>query len=699
METKMDETSQFCFWFHLVSRVYSVVQSGTSDMDAWSLAMKDKSKSHLEDNRSESDDTLVQLLIERVDHMETKVQRSEAEIEKLQRRVLIAEKRISPLDNSHIPWRRIKKEENGSAVDRCEEGEFNDTDIKPEEEYQLPMDIYTIVASWRFNSRPFWTSMLVIAVQIVLLGLLLTDQAQGTAESDIVVFPANVPTIVHVAQALATVIAIMDQDDLRSAIEGYFDGLPTRFKGDDEFQRMTKAQWNFSCAIRFFQGFLSVWSAFVLAVQAETVFDVLLNFLGVKFVSDLDDLAFNLSQLGYFGDQCQRASKCISEVRFQQDNHNKVDESSWTRSWFYKYAHVLGVFGVLAMLLGVFFYVVISQNAGRLAPQVIKLQVAEGVVPFAAVFNGCYAADRKGPKYNRRLAYMQKGFEETGGKFGFCGDIGGEQTWTFSVGSASDPCGGWVGRSSPSTTYSILDLADNTQWFSSDDVLLGNLQMSRVLNPTSECKSFTIDKPEELCDELTLERRIDANKEDPKSTLFYKTFVNSTGATAFTYHALTHPIYVRSSSTPRSFNLIFFTGQSWVLTDVMKSATKGQGVAMQDYMDNDPEFYSLLNSTIFFGSNVTLVTDSVINAANSHTPLGLRWFRIQGQDPRFPYNYPTADESRPVDIVVECATCNNSTNPCDYGCICRADQTCDCEVGGSGALCQQLPWGDTICDP
>ncbi|CAJ1943607.1 unnamed protein product [Cylindrotheca closterium] len=671
-------------------------------MDAWSLAMKDESKSHVEDsnNKSESDDTLVQLLIERVDHVETKVQHSEAEIKKLQRRLSIAEKRISPLDNNHLPWRRIgNEEEDDLSVSRCEEGEFNDSDIKAEEEYQLPRDVYSIVSSWEFNSRPFWISLLVIAVQIVLLALLLTDQTQGTAEADVVVFPVNVPTIVHLAQALATIIAIMDQDDLRSAIEAYFDGLPTRFKGDDGFQRMTKAQWNFSCFIRFFQGFLSVLASFVLAVQSQTVFDVLLNFLGVKFVSELDDLAFNLGQLGYFGNQCEHAAKCIAEAKFQQDNRNRVDESSWSRAWFYKYAHVIGIFGVLGLLLGLFFYAIIWQNTGRLAAQVIKLEVAEGAIPFAALFNGCYGADRKGPKYDRRLPYRQIGFEETGGNFGFCSDIGGEQAWTFSIGSSSDPCHDWQGRTSPTTTYDILELADNTQWFSIDGISLGSLQISRVLNPTSECERFIIDNSAEICEQLTVEGSIDANQEVPRSTFFSKAMVNSKEATAFTYEALAHPIYVGASSTPQSFDLIFFTGQSWVLTDKLKSKASGNDLSMQEYMDNDPEFLSILNATISVGGNVSLVTGSTIGTPNSHTPLGLRWFRMREQDPRVPYNYPTADSSRPVEMVVECATCNNSTNPCGYGGVCRANQTCDCINGGYGALCHQLPLGDAFCNP
>ena len=173
-------------------------------MDAWSLAMKEASNHEFESN-----DILFQSLIERVERVESKAKRSEDQIETLERRLLIAERRISPFENSGILWRRIGKEEGGS-VENCEEGDFRDFDVKPEEEYQLPMDVYTIVASWKFNSRPFWISLLVVVVQFVLLSLLLVDQVQGSGESDLIVFPANVPTIVHVAQALATVIAITD---------------------------------------------------------------------------------------------------------------------------------------------------------------------------------------------------------------------------------------------------------------------------------------------------------------------------------------------------------------------------------------------------------------------------------------------------------------------------------------------------------
>lgn len=427
---------------------------GSKNKNAWSLSMYEAREQHPDSDESSE----LGRLTKRVEFLEASNRKSGYVMEDLQRRLLKAEQRISPHENLAIPWRRIGGIEEGTSDDsefggptvEFEEEEFTDGDIKPEEEYQLPMDIYTVITAWPSNSQPFWIALAVISVQILLLGLLLVDQIGSTGGAELVVVPANVAGTVHAAQALATVIAIMDQDDLRSAIEGYFDGVPTRYKGCQTFESMTTAQWNFSCFIRFFQGFLSVFSSFVLAVQSETVFDVLLNFLGVKFVSDLDDLAFSLSQLGYFGIKCEQATKHISEVKFQQDNRNQCDKNTtnFNRAWFNKHAHVIGVFGILSFLIGLFFFVLISQNNGDFSAQVIKMKVNEGDVPFAALFRGCYQVKKSGETYDRRLIYQQIGFEDSGGKFGFCSDIDdrGEKAWTFMHGAEADPCIDFLSR-------------------------------------------------------------------------------------------------------------------------------------------------------------------------------------------------------------------------------------------------------------
>lgn len=162
---------------------------------------------------SDTETSQMNLLIARVDRIEEeahRVHRLEQVIEDLQVRLHKAELRISPYGGKPIPWRRIGGSkttetavgaEESAAVDKVEDGgggtgerQFRDRDIKPDEEYQLPMDIYTVVTAWRWNSRPYWVALCVIAVQILLLTLLLIDQIGSAGASDLVVFPPNVPS-------------------------------------------------------------------------------------------------------------------------------------------------------------------------------------------------------------------------------------------------------------------------------------------------------------------------------------------------------------------------------------------------------------------------------------------------------------------------------------------------------------------------
>ena len=145
-------------------------------------------------------------------------------------------------------------------------------DIMP---LQLPKDVYSIVATCGWTSKPFWIALLVIfGLQVSLLVLLLLDQI-GLEDDNVLGTPANVEVIVRAAQVLALVIALFSQSDLRQGIEGISEGLPDIYQGNDGFQTMGPAQWHFAYSIRFLQGFVNLFASFVLLLQAETVFDVL----------------------------------------------------------------------------------------------------------------------------------------------------------------------------------------------------------------------------------------------------------------------------------------------------------------------------------------------------------------------------------------------------------------------------------------
>lgn len=141
--------------------------------------------------------------------------------------------------------------------------------------FQLPKDVFSIVATCKWKSISFWIALLIIfGFQISLLVLLLIDQT-ATEDDNVLGAPANVELTVRAAQVLALIIASFNQSDLRQGIEGISEGLPGMYQGDEGFQSMSPARWYFSYVIRFLQGFVNLFASFVLLLQAENVFDVL----------------------------------------------------------------------------------------------------------------------------------------------------------------------------------------------------------------------------------------------------------------------------------------------------------------------------------------------------------------------------------------------------------------------------------------
>jgi hypothetical protein len=76
--------------------------------------------------------------------------------------------------------------------------------------------------------------------------------------------------------------------------------------------------------------------------------------------------------------------------------------------------------------------------------------------------------------------------------------------------------------------------------------------------------------------------------------------------------------------------------------------------------------------------SIVFVSESVDQANDQGTPLGLRWFssRYTGSNP-----FPFADISRPSDTVFRCGQCKDKTNPCWFDGECNEDGACTCQHG------------------
>jgi len=79
-----------------------------------------------------------------------------------------------------------------------------------------------------------------------------------------------------------------------------------------------KERWAVHLFCRFLEGNLGNITTFVLIMQKTTVVAVLLNFAALEFISNLDDLAFHLFKLGFFGRQARNDAVKISDATINE---------------------------------------------------------------------------------------------------------------------------------------------------------------------------------------------------------------------------------------------------------------------------------------------------------------------------------------------------------------------------------------------
>eukprot|EP00536_Pseudo-nitzschia_multiseries_P004714 jgi/Psemu1/188705/e_gw1.80.74.1 len=118
---------------------------------------------------------------------------------------------------------------------------------------------------------------------------------------------ANASPLVRATQILAVLCYVIFADsslmDVVTAVETY----PWHAK------EATKCMI-FSCILRFTQGAMASVAALLTIITSETVIDIVLNFTALNFISQLDDVAFELAIDGRYGRKLEAEAKRITEL-------------------------------------------------------------------------------------------------------------------------------------------------------------------------------------------------------------------------------------------------------------------------------------------------------------------------------------------------------------------------------------------------
>ncbi|CAB9527771.1 Inherit from bactNOG: outer membrane autotransporter barrel [Seminavis robusta] len=643
----------------------------------------------------------------KIEQLEAQLAQQEAQLNAQQQRILTMEQGLNANTSSSA---------HGSSSSSPTSAPTDD-----HEERSLAQDTFSFLVISRPCDTSMWWGMSVLLVQVLIFTLVavnISDIDASKSQSNPLGIPANVDSAVRFTQFVAILIAVATQDDIRTAILLAYDGYKTEhfqpFVDNGAKVAVSFPKWLCAIVFRILEGGLGLIVTFFLIVRAEVVVDLLLNFTAMEFISQLDELAFFLSQQGFAGRDNQQQAELIENTTYT------IKGAKSKRKYLLRIVLLLVI--LLFMLVG-WGVVVHQQNSARYLCKVLHIQFSDDLVPALGAFGGLY--DLQLPSrslFPHQVVYVEK---RSGGraKFGYCKKL---EAWTFAFDESKniDPCD-WQVKSPPTITYNLESTA-SLQWVvrkaagkaplqffsmacydcqnqNSEDVCGGR---GVCVDNSCQCdtKSYGLRcEFEQPC--LTLEldvlsgtfagtREWSSHFEAATLPSLDGNNAASTGATTQVYD---RPVYI-SETREGFFDIVMFTGRRWVVTESKWLALGNSSGDLADPKLRLTRYLSEFHAH-FSEYEVAFISEAVDvdTPKDAATPVGIKWFKavVHGGQK----GMQASDSNRPLDAVLLCSICEDSTNPCLYDSVCTINGTCQCVTGSSGVLCQVPPLGNGRCDP
>lgn len=234
----------------------------------------------------------------------------------------------------------------------------------------------------------------------------------------------------------------------------------------------------FSCILRFTQGMMATFVVFLLVVNTSDVIDIILNFTAVNFISDFDDIAFELAQWGKYGPRLKAEA-------------DRIEKLPAPKCIFRKYQHVRYVCTVIpiAITLLICLGIILNSQDSLDIWLTKKLRVQFKDDPLRNDFNGCYHhLERK----NKRVLFESDGANAKHARFGYCQP---KKKWYLYTGNKTSACDltseEMIMFSTKTYAFDISTVFEDT-WYSPTGTPLELYFFDDTKNELSdeECKSF-----------------------------------------------------------------------------------------------------------------------------------------------------------------------------------------------------------------
>jgi len=296
-------------------------------------------------------------------------------------------------------------------------------DYDPDTKY--PQDCYSLIALngprrnglWVSNQRFmfFLFGMTVFLFQTGLLTLSIwsaMDRINGTVgESDnpdegfwSTFIQPNTNTMVKMTQVLSLLVFVVFPEsslqDVATAIHMF------SWSSTDTGHQLWSLR--LSCSLKLFQGILAIIAMWLLVMTSDRVVDIILNFTAINFISNIDDLAFELAGSGVFGPAVKEEVSNISEhAKLPACVHRERKDV-----WYWRVMATTFLF-----LFGFMIFVFVNQDSSE--KWVTKFLRVEFKDQDFKQYSGCYDLNVAAGKESKRYSYSSRD-PESNISIGYC---------------------------------------------------------------------------------------------------------------------------------------------------------------------------------------------------------------------------------------------------------------------------------------
>lgn len=193
--------------------------------------------------------------------------------------------------------------------------------------YELPESTFTFLITEKIMSFGFFTGILTTILCVTTLGLAFVDQVKNGAPDNWFGISPEVSPVVHVARYVAILIAVLNEQEIPTALELIGKGVE-QILPSSTGEVISMGRILFSSILRMFLGMCFFVTMFVCVIQSRSVLEIFFNVLALEFVENIDDAIFALSRRGFFGHPLMMATRPRYIKTVKQDHGQPLSTAS-----------------------------------------------------------------------------------------------------------------------------------------------------------------------------------------------------------------------------------------------------------------------------------------------------------------------------------------------------------------------------------